>query len=132
MKLNTLKDVISEKYMKAGAFATTTVMSVQSFADTDNILGESKRGASKAGDSIGDIKDRGVSGMNTFMEVMQYVCIVAAFLFFVLAVLDLTKLNKQGSDVTPMKILIKFIVAVVLAGATYFFWSASNSAAGNV
>ena len=132
LNINNLQSITSNAYLKAGVLVTLGAISASSWADTSALEGGTKRGAAAAGESIGDIKDRGVGGLNSGMEFLQLFFMFVGFILFVLGIMDLTKIGKPGSDATAPKAMGKMAVGVVLAGAAYFFWSGANSAAGNV
>jgi hypothetical protein len=139
--LQAIKTVVQNGYTQMGVAFTMGSMGMSSaFAatgaagtpDTTALTGGSRQGQSAAGESVGAIKDRGINAMDAFMSFLQYAGMLGGFIVFVLGVIDLLNINQPGKDATPAKAFTKMGIGAVLAGAGYFYWSAANSAAGNV
>ncbi|MDC5278005.1 hypothetical protein OHW85_20945, partial [Acinetobacter baumannii] len=126
-KINSLQSFASNAYLKAGVLVTMGAMSLETMAaTTDAITGGVRQGKATAGESLEDIKERAVGGTNGFVEAFQFFLMALGFVIFVMGILDLPKVGKQGSQVTWKDVGIKCGVGAILAGATYFFWSSAT------
>jgi hypothetical protein len=137
-KINNLqkeKNVGQDLYAQLGVAFTLGSLGISNAIaapDTSNLTGGNRQGQSAAGDSVGDIRDRGINFMDALMSFLQYAAMLVGFIVFVMGFIDLLNIGKPGKDATAGKAALKLGIGAVLAGAGYFYWSAANSASGNV
>lgn len=133
--LQKVKNVGQDIYAQLGvAFTMGSLGITNAIAapDTTNLTGGNRQGQATGGDSVGDIRDRGINAMDAFMSFLQYAGMLVGFIVFVMGVIDFLNIGKPGKDATAGKAGLKLLIGAVLAGAGCFYWSAANSASGNV
>lgn len=105
-------------------------LSVSHYAQAAGLRGAS--GASTVeGASLGEIADRGKSGMKTAYSIMSLVCVLIGFALFATSVIRLIKITRgEIPNAKPITAFAGMIFAAMLASVGVWLFSISNTLQG--